>query len=62
MGTYKRTLPDGFDYAVPAKKPLPPPPPFKPCPPVPPPPAPCPPVPPPAVVEEWAVYPYYPPY
>lgn len=57
MSTYKRTWADGLDYAVPSKRPLPPPPPApKPGPPVPPPPpAPLPP-------EDWAVYPFYPPY
>lgn len=55
MSTYKRTGPDGLDYAFPSKRPLPPPPPPKPGPPVPPP---MPPIPP----EDWAVYPFYPPY
>lgn len=59
--SYKRTLPDGMDYAVPSRKPPfpPPPPPPKPMPPVPP----CPPPPaPPAPPVDWAVYPYFPPY
>ena len=66
MATYKRTMPDGLDYAVPSKRPLPPPPPIpRPIPPVPP-------VPPEGIIppppppydnwEKWAVYPYYPPY
>lgn len=58
MSTYKRTGPDGLDYAFPSKRPLPPlppPPSPKPAPPVPP----CPPMEPPI---DWAVYPYYPPY
>ena len=62
MSTYKRTGPDGLDYAFPSKRPLPPPPPHKP---VPPPPAPgfLPPPPPPVEPPiDWAVYPYYPPY
>ena len=56
MSTYKRSGPDGLDYAFPSKRPLPPPPP--PHPPCPKPFPPVPPVPP----EDWAVYPYYPPY
>lgn len=36
MSTYKRTGPDGLDYALPSKRPLPPPPPRKPVPPPPP--------------------------
>lgn len=61
MSTYKRTGPDGLDYAFPSKRPLPPPPPHKP---VPPPPVPgfLPPPPPPPPPIDWAVYPYYPPY
>lgn len=61
MSTYKRTGPDGLDYAFPSKRPLPPPPPRKP---VPPPPVPgfLPPPPPPPPPIDWAVYPYYPPY
>lgn len=58
MATYKRTGPDGFDYAFPSRRKCPPPPPPKPhdcdchdCPPPPPPP-----------VEDWGVYPFYPPY
>lgn len=52
MPTYKRSGPDGLDYAFPSKRPLPPPPPCpKPIPPVPP----CPP-------PDWSVYPFYPPY
>ena len=53
MPTYKRSGPDGLDYAFPSKRPLPPPPPPcpKPAPPVPP----CPP-------PDWSVYPFYPPY
>lgn len=63
MATYKRTGPDGLDYAYPSKRPCPPPPPKPPmkpgcgcdnCNPPPPPPEPCP--------DDWAVYPYYPPY
>lgn len=61
MATYKRTGPDGLDYAFPAKRPLPPPPPRKPEPPTPPyPERPVPP--PPPHFEDWAVYPFYPPY
>lgn len=58
MATYKRTGPDGFDYAFPSKRPLPP------CPPPPEKPAPCPPPPPHhhEHCEDWAVYPFYPPY
>lgn len=52
MSTYKRTGPDGLDYAFPSKRPLPPPPPHKPGPPTPPPPPPV----------QWDNYPYYPPY
>lgn len=61
MSTYKRTGPDGLDYAFPSKRPLPPlppPPPPKPVPPVPS----CPPLPPVEPPIDWAVYPYYPPY
>ena len=56
MPTYKRSGPDGLDYAFPSKRPLPPPPPpHPPCPkPIPPVP-PCPP-------PDWSVYPFYPPY
>ena len=62
MSTYKRTGPDGLDYAFPSKRPLPPPPHHKPVPP-PPPPVPefLPPPPPPPPID-WAVYPFYPPY
>lgn len=59
MATYKRTGPDGFDYAFPSKRPLPP------CPPPPPEKPACPPPPPPhhhEHCEDWAVYPFYPPY
>ncbi len=63
MSTYKRTGPDGLDYAFPSKRPLPPPPPHHK--PVPPPPPPVPgflPPPPPPPPIDWAVYPFYPPY
>lgn len=57
MATYKRTGPDGFDYAFPSKKPAPPKPPAPSCPP-----PSVPPCPPPPPYPEWEVYPFYPPY
>ncbi len=51
--SYKRTLPDGMDYAVPSRKPLPP---------LPPPPPPCPKPGPPLPPYDWDNYPYYPPF